>query len=189
MKAKWHGQEEQDKPLTLSSLPCPVLAHQLPKLFSSSIGNRPRYRFPLQGFPIRLSQRLGSCDPRISWLDMAVISDLDLDKRFGSVLQQESCSARDFSLAPVPSPGSATRLGIARSLTRSGLASRQEDVLASVEVDSDKEVPASVEVDSDKDVPASVEVDSDKDVPASVEVDSNKDVPPSVEMARLRMSC
>ena len=75
-----------------------------------------------QGFPIRPSQRLGSCDPGISWLEMAVNSDLDLDKRFGSGLQQVSCSARDFSLAPVPSPSSATRLGIAGSPSRSGLA-------------------------------------------------------------------
>ena len=101
---------------------------------------------PLPGFPIRPSQRLGSCDPGISWLDMAVNSDLDLDKRSGSGLQQVCCSARDFSLAPVPSPSSATRLGIAGSLSRSGLAPHPEDVLASVEVDSDKDVPASAEM-------------------------------------------
>ena len=78
--------------------------------------------FPLPGFPIRPSQCLGSCDPGISWLDMAVNSDLDLDKRFGSGLQQVSCSARDFSLAPVRGPSSATRLGISGSISRSGSA-------------------------------------------------------------------
>ena len=91
LKAEWHGQEEQDKPchyllcpaqcqLTSSpSFPLPALATDL------GIG------CPLQGFPIQPGQRLGSCDPGISWLDMAVFSDLDLDKRFGSESLQESC--------------------------------------------------------------------------------------------------
>ena len=91
---------------------------------------------------------------------MAVNSDLDLDKRFGSGLEQVSCSARDFSLAPVPGPSSATQLGIAGSLSRSGLAPRHEDVVASVEVDSDKDVPASAEMTR---LRMSRHVDSDKE--------------------------
>ena len=81
----------------------------------------PRPCYLLPGFLIWPSQRLGSCDPGISWLDMTVALDLDLGKRFGSGSQQASCSTRDSSLASVSSPSSPTRIGISGSLSRLGL--------------------------------------------------------------------
>ena len=87
LKAEWHGQEEQDKLLPLSFCPAQCQLNSSPSFPLSALATDLGLGCPLQGFPIRPGQRLGSCDPGISWLDMAVNSDLDLDKRFGSGLQ------------------------------------------------------------------------------------------------------
>ena len=129
-------------PLTESSVSIPSSQAFLFQLSPQT----PASVFPLHSFPIWPGQRVGLRDPGTLWLDVVVTSDLDLEKRYGSGSQQTSCSTRDPSLASVSSPSSATRLGIAGSLSRSGLAPRHEDVLASVEVDSDKDVLASAEM-------------------------------------------
>ena len=118
LKAEWHGQVEQDKALPLSLCQTQCQHNSFPSFPLSALATDLRLGCPLPGFPIWPSQRLGSCDPGISWLDMTVNSDLDLDKRFGSGSQQVSCSTRDSSLAPVPNPSSLTRLGIAVSSSR-----------------------------------------------------------------------
>ena len=117
LKTKWHGQEEQDKALPLSLYRTQRQHNSFPSFPLSALATDPRPGRPLPGFPIWPSQRLGSCDPGISWLDMTVTSDLDLDKRFGSGSQQVSCSTRDPSWAPVPSPSSPTQIGISGSLS------------------------------------------------------------------------
>ena len=115
LKAEWHGQEEQDKPLPLSLCRTQCQFNSFPSFPLSALATYPRPGCPLPGFPIWPSQCLGSCDPGISWLDLTVTSDLDLDKRFGSGSQQVSCSARDPSLAPVPRLSPSTRIGISGS--------------------------------------------------------------------------
>ena len=115
LKTEWHRQEEQDKLLPLSLCRVQCQHTSFPSFPLSALATDPRPGCPLPGFPIWPSQRLGSCDPGISWLDMTVTSDLDLDKRFGSGSQQVSCSSRDPSWAPVPSPSSPTRIGISGS--------------------------------------------------------------------------
>ena len=121
MKTEWHRQEEQDKllPLSLCRVQCQHTSS--PNFPLSALATNPRPGCPLPGFPIWPSQRLGSCDPGISWLDMTVTLNLDLDKRFGSGSQQASCSTRDSSLASVSSPSSPTRIEISGSLSRPGL--------------------------------------------------------------------
>ena len=116
LKAERHGQEEQDKPLPLSLCRTQCQLTSFPNFPLSALAIGLGLGCPLQGFPIRPSQRLGSCDPGIPWLDMAVNSDLDLDKGFGSGLQQVSCRTRDPSLAPVPSPSPPSWLGNSRVL-------------------------------------------------------------------------
>ena len=71
--------------------------------------------FLLHSFPIWSGQRLGLRDPGTLWLDVAVTSDLDLEKRFGSGSQLKRRSTRDSSLAPVPGPSSPTQIGISGS--------------------------------------------------------------------------
>ena len=137
-------QNGRDKRNKTSFYPCPSAESSVstpsPQAFLFQLSPQTSASvFPLHSFPIWPGQRLGLRDPGTLWLDVVVTSDLDLEKRYGSGSQQTSCSTRDPSLASVSSPSSATRLGIAGSLSRSGLAPRHEDVLASVEVDSDKD--------------------------------------------------
>ena len=87
LKAEWHGQEEQDKALPLSLCRTQCQLNSFPSFPLSALTTYLGLGCPLQGFPIRPGQRLGPCDPGISWLDVTVNSDLDLDKRFGSGLQ------------------------------------------------------------------------------------------------------
>ena len=115
LKAEWHGQEEQDKVLPLSLCRTQCQLNSSPGFPLSALAADLGLGCPLPGFPIWPSQRLGSCDPGISWLDMTVTLDLDLDKSFGSGSQQASCSTRDPSLAPVPRPSPPTRIGISES--------------------------------------------------------------------------
>ena len=70
--------------------------------------------FPLHSFPIWPGQRLGLRDLDTLWLD-AVVSDLDLGKRYGSGSLQTCCSTRDFYLASVPSPSSPIQIGLSGS--------------------------------------------------------------------------
>ena len=115
LKAEWHGQEEQDKALPLSLCRTQCQLNSFPSFPLSALATHPRPGHLLPGFPICPSQRLGSYDPGISWLDMTVTSHLDLDKRFRSGSQQVSCSTRDPSLALVPRPSPPTRIGVSGS--------------------------------------------------------------------------
>ena len=78
LKAEWHGQEEQAKALPLSLCRTQCQFNSSPSFPLSALATDPRPGCPLLGFPIWPSQRLGSCDLGISWLDMTVASDLDL---------------------------------------------------------------------------------------------------------------
>ena len=77
-QAEWQGQGEQDKPLPLSPRPGQCQLNSSPNFSLPALATDLGIGFPLQGFPIRPGQRLGSRDPGTSWLDVAVSSDLDL---------------------------------------------------------------------------------------------------------------